>query len=314
MSMVSVVIPTIGRPKLLQRAVRSVLDQSYRDIEVIVVIDGQDPETRMTMARTLDPRLRILVNHELKGAAAARNIGACACQGTWLALLDDDDEWMPSKIERQLEFLDGSTPTLVTCLTKVVTPNGTHCWPYEIYANNQQIADYLFDRRSINAGNAFIQTSSYLIEKKHYMQIGFRGGECTPHDDWDFLIRFCRLPDSRIVTVPEALVTYYYEEARPTLGRKNTWKSSLDWADRLDESISPTAYSGFCLVVAGSRAAEDRDHKAFFILLSWALSGGSPRAIQVLLYLGFWIVPTRIRRRLRTLLARLAAPTPDRRW
>src|SRR6267378_4252792 len=101
MVLVSAVIPTRGRPELLLRAVRSVLAQTLREIEAVVVIDGQDPATEQameTLARK-DSRVRVIALPTSTGGSAARNRGVAEASGEWIAFLDDDDEWMPGKVE-----------------------------------------------------------------------------------------------------------------------------------------------------------------------------------------------------------------------
>ncbi|TMM39790.1 MAG: glycosyltransferase family 2 protein [Actinobacteria bacterium] len=92
---VSVVIPTRLRPALVPRAVCSALAQALTDIEVVVVIDGPDPDTREVLAAIADPRLRIVELERSGGAPAARNVGVDHARAAWTALLDDDDEWLP---------------------------------------------------------------------------------------------------------------------------------------------------------------------------------------------------------------------------
>ena len=98
---VSVVIPTRGRAVLAERAVRSVLAQSFHDFEIVVVIDGPDPETKEAIQQLEDKRLRILHLTEKVGGSEARNIGVRFARGKWIALLDDDDEWLPDKLAKQ---------------------------------------------------------------------------------------------------------------------------------------------------------------------------------------------------------------------
>ena len=92
---VSAVIPTRNRPELLCRAVRSVLSQTIRDIECIVVIDGPDMATVNALREIADARLSVMELPENVGGCEARNLGARAAKGEWVALLDDDDEWLP---------------------------------------------------------------------------------------------------------------------------------------------------------------------------------------------------------------------------
>jgi glycosyltransferase involved in cell wall biosynthesis len=98
---VSVVIPTRNRRRLLLRALRTVLNQDMRDLEVIVVDNGSDDDTSAALRRVDDERLR-LVRHEPLGVSEARNCGLEMATGRWIAFLDDDDLWSPRKLGRQL--------------------------------------------------------------------------------------------------------------------------------------------------------------------------------------------------------------------
>jgi glycosyltransferase involved in cell wall biosynthesis len=99
---VSVVIPTYNRAPLLGRSIRSVLEQSYEDFEVIVVDDGSMDETASIVAGIRDPRVRYVALARNTGAGAARNVGIRMARGRFLAFQDSDDEWMPSKLSKQM--------------------------------------------------------------------------------------------------------------------------------------------------------------------------------------------------------------------
>jgi glycosyltransferase involved in cell wall biosynthesis len=103
---VSVVIPTYNRSGSLEDAVRSVLDQTFADLEVIVVDDGSTDDTReMVVALQSDPRLRCFRQRHRGRAAAARNMGIRHSRGELIGFLDDDDIWLPTKLERQVAAL-----------------------------------------------------------------------------------------------------------------------------------------------------------------------------------------------------------------
>lgn len=110
--LVSVIISSYGGGQYLARAVISVLMQTYQDVEVIVVDDngvGTDAQiaTESVMSNFKDNKRVKYVCHEInKNGSAARNTGANAARGKYLALLDDDDEYLPEKIERQVELLE----------------------------------------------------------------------------------------------------------------------------------------------------------------------------------------------------------------
>jgi len=104
--LVSVVTPTRFRPQLVCRAVRSALAQTFVDLEVVVVIDGPDPDTRAALEAIQDPRVRIVALETNAGGSEARNVGVREARGKWIALLDDDDEWYPAKIEKQFALAE----------------------------------------------------------------------------------------------------------------------------------------------------------------------------------------------------------------
>ena len=102
--LVSAVIPTCNRPNLVVRAVKTALSQTYPNMEVIVVVDGPDDSTSQALGAIADPRIQIITLPQRLGGSGARNAGVQAAKGEWIAFLDDDDEWMPSKIECQLDI------------------------------------------------------------------------------------------------------------------------------------------------------------------------------------------------------------------
>ena len=117
MARVSVVIPTYARVEELGQALRSVLEQTFADLEVIVVSDG--PEEREALEQRygkIDPRVRLVHNQSNLGAPASRNRGMQLATGELIALLDDDDRFYPTKLEKQVALLD-SNPALgfVSC-------------------------------------------------------------------------------------------------------------------------------------------------------------------------------------------------------
>ncbi len=102
---VSVIIPTYNYGRFLGTAIRSVLDQTFRDLELIVVDDGSTDETREVVAEfESDCRVQYVFQSNQKDAAA-RNTGISKASGRYLAFLDADDYWMPEKLARQLEIL-----------------------------------------------------------------------------------------------------------------------------------------------------------------------------------------------------------------
>lgn len=125
--MVSVIIPTYNRAHLLERAVQSVLSQSYRDLEVVIVDDGSVDETDSVLSTLLDrygtKTIRTFrVSHG--GVSKARNEGIKRSQGEWISFLDSDDYWLPRKLERQLTYLAGKPSLQVGHTDEMWLKNG----------------------------------------------------------------------------------------------------------------------------------------------------------------------------------------------
>lgn len=111
--LVSVIIPTFNRAKTIERAVDSVLAQTWREIEVIVVDDGSTDQTGEILKKYGD-KIRV-IHRQNAGASAARNTGIKAAAGEIISFLDSDDEWLPFKTERQVELLQRAESSGVKC-------------------------------------------------------------------------------------------------------------------------------------------------------------------------------------------------------
>lgn len=103
---VSVVIPVFNRPEPVRRAIRSVLNQTYPDFEVIVVDDASTDTTPAVVASFTDPRVSLIRHDRNRGGSAARNTGIRAASAPYIGFLDSDDEWMPHNLERQLAVFE----------------------------------------------------------------------------------------------------------------------------------------------------------------------------------------------------------------
>lgn len=103
--LVSVVMPNFNSEKYLEEAVRSVLNQSYCNLELLFVDDCSTDGSMEIIKRFDDARIKIFSTEKNSGAAVARNIGIKNAIGRWIAFLDSDDLWLPTKLEKQLRFM-----------------------------------------------------------------------------------------------------------------------------------------------------------------------------------------------------------------
>ena len=113
--MISVVLPAYNRRNTVRKAVESVLNQTERDIECIVVDDASTDDTAGVLTEISDSRLRIIRLTENSGACHARNVGVQAAKGEYIAFQDSDDCFHPDKLERQLAFLQETGADVVFC-------------------------------------------------------------------------------------------------------------------------------------------------------------------------------------------------------
>lgn len=262
MTLVSAVIPAYKRPGPCVRAVRSVLDQRLPtgvEIEAVVVLDGPQPETHEAIEAIGDPRVRPVQMPTNRGHAAARAEGVRHARGSWCALLDDDDEWLPGKIEAQLAAAaeSGIDVPVVGCRLEARLDRGSLLWPEIPPQPGEPIADYLYTRdslASLKTGRRLMQTSMILTPMELMRRVPFRAG-MRRHADPDWLLRVGREPGVGFVfpACDEPLAVWNLHEGSRVSG-SGDWRYSIAWARRHRSLMSPRAIAGFLSGPAAHRA------------------------------------------------------------
>jgi glycosyltransferase involved in cell wall biosynthesis len=304
--LVSVVIPTFARAELVQRAIRSVFAQTHRNIEVIVVVDGDDPETASALAKIADPRFRYIVHEVQQGAGPARDTGALAARGEWVAFLDDDDDWLPTKIERQLALAPADRPALLMTLFRCISPDGDLVKPARLYKGSEPIDEWLFDRHSwARGGEGMLQTSALMLPRSLFEDLRFK--DTKQHEEWELAIRAVKEHGCEFVIVPEPLVNYYVPTNAPSLSKTYTWQRSLEWANGMTGVMTPRAYAGFCLTVVTQAVSWTKQPRAYVELFRAAFARGRPTARQLFAFAMIIATPHRLRKALRGLAGRTSA-------
>lgn len=216
---VSVVIPTYNAAELLPEAVESVLSQTYRDFEIVVVDDGSTDETPAVMEEYAEDVRYI--RKENGGSASARNRGIEEARGEYVAFLDADDRWRPAKLETQMDA-HAADPTLAWSYTgaRLVDHETEEILFRKCQTRRRYGGDIL---RKLLRGN-FVTPSTTLIERRVFDEVG-TFDESSLHrisEDWDLWLRIAaRYP---IKYIDEPLV-----EMRQHTGRK-TQTMDLDAA------------------------------------------------------------------------------------
>ncbi len=202
--LVSVVIPCFNAERTLARTLESVRNQSYRPIEIIAVDDVSRDGTLEVLRQQRMPELAVIARGQNGGPAAARNTGVAVARGAFLAFVDNDDEWHPAKLERQMPLIAGRPEmTMVGCRAEEMTLDGI--------------------RKPVNAGrtppvgreawrtmllSSFYVPSGVVVRTDVMRRIGgcnerLRGGE----DDQDLFIRLAL--EGEVGFVDEVLVTLH---------------------------------------------------------------------------------------------------------
>jgi glycosyltransferase involved in cell wall biosynthesis len=187
MGPVSVVIPVYNRSAELRRAIRSVLAQSYTDFELIVVDDASIEDIAAVVDEFGDKRLRLIRKTVNQGAASARNTGIEAATGRWVAFLDSDDEWLPRKLERQIERLAGRPKDArISCSGYVIL----HA--QDSRAREFRPADWHGTTRQLVWGCNLSPGSTLIAERACFEEIGLFDVTLRRFEDWDWLLRYLR--------------------------------------------------------------------------------------------------------------------------
>lgn len=210
--LVSVVIPSYNRARLLPRAVNSVLGQTYPTIEIIIVDDGSSDDTPLVAAELVgeDPRVQYRrVPH--RGAARARNVGIGAAKGDFLAFQDTDDEWDPEFIQRLLPQIVEDECAVAFSSHRLVGPDGKESIvPHRAIRN---------PRRRLAFGNV-VSTQTVLMWRSLLAECGEFDESLPRFQDWDLWIQFLTKRSAVFRHVPTVLATLYRQPDSISAGRE----------------------------------------------------------------------------------------------
>jgi len=195
-SIVSVIIPTFNRGRLLKEAVDSVLAQDYPDFELIVVDDGSVDDSAEIL-HAYGQRLN-LIQQQNRGVSAARNAGIAAASGRYIAFLDSDDLWLPQKLTRQVQFFN-------------LYPDALICQTEEIWMRNGRRVNPGFRHRKLS-GMIFepslhlclVSPSAVMIRRSLFDEVGLFDENLPACEDYDLWLRVsCRYP---VYLIPAPLI------------------------------------------------------------------------------------------------------------
>jgi len=203
MPQVSVIIPTFSRAEVLPIAIRSVLNQTFQDLEILIVDDGSSDTTQAVVKSFDDDRIHYIRHPKPRGGAAARNTGIAHSRGEYVAFLDDDDEWYPHKLARQMEVMRRSEPEVAAVYSGYfVVERATG------KIRGRMTPKFRGDLASeLLRENPIGGTSCMLVRKDCLEKVGCFDEQLPSFQDYDLWIRISR--EFRFDYVEEPLLNYY---------------------------------------------------------------------------------------------------------
>ncbi len=206
MPTVSVIIPTHNRANYLPVAISSVLNQSFQDFEILVVDDGSTDSTAAVVAGFRDQRIRYIRHEKSRGGSAARNTGIRNSNCPFIAFLDDDDEWLPSKLQLLTDLLKSSPAEVGAAYSGywiVDRGRGRICGK-KTPAKRGDLSQELL------AGNCIGGTSAVVARRECFERVGLFDENLPSFQDYDLWIRISK--EFQFEFVPDPLSNYYVHE------------------------------------------------------------------------------------------------------
>lgn len=246
--MFSIVIPLFNKEKYIGRALHSVISQTLKDWECIIVDDGSTDRSIEVVSQFSDPRIR-LIRQVNRGPSAARNRGALEAKAEWIALLDADDYWLEFHLEN-LAYLTRVYPQcgVVAANFYCEYPDGKRVVANRLAKDKESSIQRYFEFVATGKG-ALIHSSSCAVRKDLWVKVGgFREGYRLA-EDADFWARLCLLTDFAIHHTPSSV---YFQDTSGFSTRTYLYVGDAPFAD-LAKQIPPERKWAYERFLAGWR-------------------------------------------------------------
>ncbi len=188
-NLVSVIIPTYNRAdSTLKNAVESAINQTYNNLEIIVVDDGSKDNTKEVLEQINDPRI-IYIYQENAGPSAARNNGIRNAKGKYIALLDSDDLWLPEKIEKQVNIAESNQSIgMMCCFGMRYNPDTTEKNIEYHYCSAKNSSEFI-EGLLFAPDKTVTGTSTMLFKREVFDKFGYFETGMRAYEDWDMFFK-----------------------------------------------------------------------------------------------------------------------------
>lgn len=220
--LVSVILPTYNRAFLLPRSINSVLNQTYKNLELIVVDDNSTDNTKEIVKGLKDKRIKYVQHKNNKGAAAARNTGINLSKGEYIAFQDSDDEWLPEKLEKQMKVFENLSPKygVVYCGYWRIKNNNKRYLPF---SNLSHTSGYIHNDILMTS---FVSMVTVISRKGCFLKSGIFDCNLSRIVDWELFIRISKNYHFKYINVP--LVNVYCQSTSSISKNNSAFIKSME--------------------------------------------------------------------------------------
>ena len=251
--LVSIIIPAYNRAHTIKMTLDSVLNQTYKNYEVIIVDDNSKDNTYEVVKPYLSDNIFYYKNEKNLGGGKSRNVGVEHSKGSILAFLDSDDEWLPEKLEKQVNiFMTNEDIALVYTKFYLISETSGKKFVSE---ETKRLND---DFKSILCNNFIATTSTIAIRREAFLDINGFDDYLKTCQDWDLYIR--TLKKYKVKGIEEPCVNYYYHTESITGNAENVINSHIIVNERIDKIIEENNFTPEEIKVIKSCHAERMAH------------------------------------------------------
>jgi GT2 family glycosyltransferase len=187
MKNITVIIPVYNRPAFVKEAIQSVLDQTWSNLEIIVVNDGSTDNTPLVL-QSFGDKIRV-IHQENKGVSAARNTGIQNSDSRWIAFLDSDDIWLPEKLSTQMHFFENHPDAKICQTEEIWIKNGKRLYPKK---KHKKKSGMIFEHC---LPLCIVSPSAVMIHREMFDLVGTFDESLPACEDYDLWLRIsCQYP------------------------------------------------------------------------------------------------------------------------